>query len=462
MIDRFKRLFGKKATSNYGEVTARYNAAIGKIGNIRETSDDANSEIYDAKQPLRDRASYAVRNFTIAESIVRGLSTNIIGGGIRPQVTGEGLSVEEKQAAEQKILKYLNNYNFSADGRANFFDMQISLMRSVVERGEALVLLRRSKNSTIPFAFQPLEGDHLDDGQDGEEKGKRFIQGIEYDQSGKRSAYWLYKTHPGSSFATMDTARVPANQVLHIFRRDRLGQERGVSWLAPALNLIAAFSEFFKISMKQQELSAMLSVVVSPDVGIDVNEFARILANQPQFKGGQLTTVAPGSNIHFVNPPPQGGAKEFRDSILNSIASGVGMTTQALFSDYSSVNFSSGRLAELQFSKSIKYWQQSIMVAQFCAPIGDLILNHLKQTRQINQAAEIDWVLPSREHIQPREEANAAATRIAAGITSRKFEQRKVGIDPETIQSEIDDDLAKFGVTDLSQISTETGKVEND
>ena len=461
--DFFGGLFGGKAQKNQ-IYKMFYDSAISRIGNMRPTSSDANEEIHSAKLTLRDRASYAVRNFTIAESIVRGLSTNIVGGGIRPQVVGLGLSVDEKQSIEQKILSILNDYDFSTGGFANFFDMQTMLMRSVVERGEALVLLRRSAKKNFPYSFQPLEADYFDDNRDGQAgNGNRIIQGIEFNGNGERAAYWLYKNHPGSNQGTFENSRIAADQVLHVFRRDRLGQERGITWLAPVLNSIAAFSELQKISLEQQRLSALLSVIVSPDLNTQDEQLKMLLENPPEYKGGQMAVVSPGSTVSLVTPPPQGGSQDFRDSLLNGIATGVGMTAQALFSDYSKVNFSSGRQAELQFVKSLKYWQQSIIVAQFCAPVGRMILNHLKRTNGASEQASIEWVLPSREHIQPREEASAAAVRIAAGITSRAHEQRKMGIDPENIQGEINKDIEQYGVTDLSKlIVSAPGDLEND
>ena len=55
---------------------------------------------------------------------------------------------------------------------------------------------------------------------------------------GRRTAYYFYKEHPGERLFFpnyLDLIRVPADEVMHLFRPLRPGQLRGVPWLANAL-----------------------------------------------------------------------------------------------------------------------------------------------------------------------------------------------------------------------------------
>jgi capsid protein len=58
---------------------------------------------------------------------------------------------------------------------------------------------------------------------------------LELDRLGKRVAYWAYRAHPGESFifdqGSGERIRIPASEMLHIFRPLRPGQARGKPWL---------------------------------------------------------------------------------------------------------------------------------------------------------------------------------------------------------------------------------------
>ena len=62
--------------------------------------------------------------------------------------------------------------------------------------------------------------------------------GIEFDKLGRRVAYHLYRSHPGDGALApmsgtggvvggLDTVRVPASEIIHLFRPLRPGQIRG-------------------------------------------------------------------------------------------------------------------------------------------------------------------------------------------------------------------------------------------
>ena len=82
-----------------------------------------------------------------------------------------------------------------------------------------------------------IEPDFIDTTKDSAlDNGGLIRQGIEYDRTGRRSAYWLFDEHPGENHLRMTnftSSRVPADQIIHCFRRDRPGQSRGIPWLRP-------------------------------------------------------------------------------------------------------------------------------------------------------------------------------------------------------------------------------------
>ena len=69
--------------------------------------------------------------------------------------------------------------------------------------------------------------------------GNRIRCGIEFDFIGRRVAYHFRRRHPGDStdqrVAMPETVRVPAADVLHIYRPIDAGQIRGLPHIAPAM-----------------------------------------------------------------------------------------------------------------------------------------------------------------------------------------------------------------------------------
>jgi capsid protein len=84
-----------------------------------------------------------------------------------------------------------------------------------------------------------LESDHLDTARTGIIDGVPTLQGIALGEAGEPVGYWLHRVHPGASWllprgATwLSSERIPACDVLHVYRKRRPGQLRDVSWLAP-------------------------------------------------------------------------------------------------------------------------------------------------------------------------------------------------------------------------------------
>lgn len=89
------------------------------------------------------------------------------------------------------------------------------MLRSVIECGECFVRLKIDrKNATVPLKLQVLEAEHLDSSKDYQLPNGNIIKtGIEFDKSGKRVAYYLYKEHPGDSGGGYETVRIPCRGI---------------------------------------------------------------------------------------------------------------------------------------------------------------------------------------------------------------------------------------------------------
>jgi len=91
----------------------------------------------------------------------------------------------------------------------------------------------------VPLQVQLIESEQCPQHYNGvASNGNVIRQGIEVDSIGRRVAYWMYREHPGDLQLTVngnELVRVPADQVLHLYRPNRAGAIRGVPGSAPAL-----------------------------------------------------------------------------------------------------------------------------------------------------------------------------------------------------------------------------------
>jgi len=208
-----------------------------RLGTWGISSAGPDRALFGSIETLRFRSRQLVRNDPNAAGGMDTLTANLVGMGITPrwQIDDSGL--------KQKILDLWADWTLEADvdGVLDFYGLQALAARSVIEAGEALVRFRprRAEDGlSVPLQIQLIEADHLDASYNSvAPNGNEIRMGIEFDRRGRRIAYWLFKEHPGEFFPLSDNAtriRVPASQVLHVYRVLRPGQKRGMPWLASA------------------------------------------------------------------------------------------------------------------------------------------------------------------------------------------------------------------------------------
>jgi len=66
------------------------------------------------------------------------------------------------------------------------------------------------------------------------------MEGVQFDEDGHRTAYWLFSYHPGGVLILnprggIVSQAVPAEQIMHVYRVLRPGQVRDIPWLAPVM-----------------------------------------------------------------------------------------------------------------------------------------------------------------------------------------------------------------------------------
>lgn len=406
---------------------------------------------------LRDIARDLVRNNGQMGSALRTIANHTVGWGI----------VAKPWPANQRVLEvwkaWAETTACDADGRDDLYGLQKLVMRGVAEGGEMLVRRRMRQLSDglpIPMQLQVLEPDFLDTFKTmALPNGGRIIQGIEFDAIGNRVAYWLFPQHPGSVLmlgtGTIFPAskRIPADEILHVYQRDRAGQVRAVSWFAPIILPAKDLDEYGDAQLMKQKIAACLAVITSDVDGTSAPLGTADDTTTPAIdtlEPGAILNVPPGRTIEVVKPPSVGEYASYMTVEQRKIAKGLGLSYEDYTGDYSNVNFSSARMARLEHWDNVYDWRWRLMVPQLCDPVW----NWAMQTMQImglvgDKRPAAQWSAPPMPMIEPDKEGLAIQRNVRTGIQTLSDAIRERGYDPAEFFAEIAADnatLDKLGI----------------
>lgn len=441
-------------------VTAHYDAAgVGRrSSSMRAARTDADAA---ARQRLR-MAWYArdmVRNTPFATRAQAVIAGSIVGDGILPKVMVglDGLNEAARKKLRDRGLKLIEAHfdtcRIDRQGRQNLYGLQRLAVNTVVDAGECLIRIYRSHpdQGALPLQLDVLEPEFLDDAKFGYlDGGNEIRDGIEYDPAGRRVAYWLYPEHPGGDWTPGArrgiSERVPASEVLHIYRQDRPGQNRGVTWFAPVMMRLQDLADHEDAQLMRQKIAACFAafrVRAGDKAGAEVSELAP----------GMIYDLGEDEDVKFAEPPGVDGYDEFTRSVLRSVAAGMGISYEALTGDLGQVNFSSARMGRIEMDQNISAWQWLMIVPQMLQPISAAFVEAWAAVDgagmveaglpgDIWRRLRLEWQPPRRAIVDPNREIRALADSVRAGFASRQQVVRQLGVDPERLLEEIRQDRA--------------------
>ncbi len=424
----------------------------------RATGTDANTETRHAIGRLRNVARDMVRNNGYAARAKTVIQHNVVGTGILPQVTADS---ERRAAAVKKLLKqHFESTDIDADGRHNLYGLQDLAIGTIVEAGEVLIRMRprRAEDKlALPFQLQVLEPDFIDSSVEGVlSNGNIAVQGVEFDLIGRRVAYYLFDQHPGSMLPGVRSGfrgtRVSADFVAHVFRVDRPGQVRGVSWFAPVMTLMRDWADYRDAQLIRQKIAACFAAfVTTEDDGVDPGAVTetqdpengyQYAATSPsgipveQFEPGMIERLRQGESVEFATPPTTQDFAPYASETLGEAAVGLGISREAFTGNLSGVNYSSGRMGWLEFGRNIESWRWNMLIPQMLGAVDRWTHQAVAVVTGSTEPWSLTWTPPRREMIDPSVEIDAAKKAIRTGLSSRSEEQRRLGYSPEELAAE--------------------------
>lgn len=408
----------------------------------KATGTSANAEISAALPVLRSRSRELVRNNPYAARGMQVIQNNVVGKGIKAAI------VNSNQSKEDKIKELWNAWAETSqcdyDGRHDFYGFQSLVMRAVAESGEIFIRKRRVRRegASLPVKLQALESDYLasDRVLSGQKvaNGNRIIEGIEFDKNGRRVAYHFHEVHPGSSGMEslgpdgklFKTIRLPAADVLHIYRMDRPGQIRGVPFLASSMLRLRDIGDYEDAQLLRQKLAACYMAFIKdteiPELDEDEKE------TLTHFEPGAIEFLPPGKDIELSSPPEVSeNYADYMRVMLQSVASGLGVSYEALTGNLKDINFSSSRMGWIEFQRNIEAWRCQIMNVQLNDPVYAWFVEALGLQGISTEGTTKTWTAPRREMIDPAKEVPALVDAFNAKQKTLSEIVRENGKNPE-------------------------------
>lgn len=395
-----------------------------------------------------------IRNTPLAARAQSVIAGNVVGTGIVPKVKGG--TAGQQASLMQVINDHLLTTAIDADGRNTIYGLQRLVMNGLIDAGEVLIRRRqrlKSDGLALSLQLQVIEADYIDTARTGTgEAGGLIREGIEYDQIGRRVAYWLFDEHPGANaryVRSFQSHRVAASEILHVYRQDRPGQMRGVSWFAPVALALQDLADGQDAQLMRQKIAACFAAFVTDDGDSQAQEGGSTDDLGGTIVPGTIRRLKPGEDVTFSEPPAVTGYEEFTRAVLRTVAAGMGITYEALSGDLSNVNFTSYKAGRIEMDQNIAAWQWLLLIPQMMQPVGRWIIEQWALEKAVlpKKGLAIDWVAPVRPLIDPAREIGALRDKVRAGFAARQQVIRELGDDPDEV---IREQIADAGAADAA------------
>lgn len=427
----------------------------------RRSGASANTDHTGDASSLRARARALVQNVPYVRRGLDSLVANVVGTGITPRSLSPRAATIDALWAQWAAVA-------DADGRLDLYGLQAAAYRAMEQDGEVLIRLRPRRpedNLPVPLQLQLLEIDWLDSSKSGTREGNpnTIVNGIEYDPLGRVVAYWLWDHHPGELLAPRQARRasapVPAANIIHLYHPERPGQGRGFSRLAPIIARVRDLQLYEDAELQRKNLETRLAVLASTDPKELAFDPSPDTATQQAtgelgtLASGSITQVPSGMNLTVVEPKAAPGYVEYLSFNLHLVAAGMGITYEMLTGDVSKVNFSSARVALLEFRRGAEQTQWLTLIPRLCLPIWRAFIDAAVLAGRLPRADfDVDWSTPKWDYVNPEADVRADLAEISGGLSTISEKLRRRGYKPELVFAELRTDferLRRDGTLDL-------------
>lgn len=464
-LDAFRR----RGTGGPTAVRARLEGAMSqrRLRGWLPPLENINSLVAAGGPRLLARSRELVVTNGYAANACEAFASNLVGDGIKPSSLIEDPTLRDQ--VQRLWLAWTDEAD--ADGLTDFYGLQAMVAREMFVAGECFVRLRprRAEDGLlVPIQLQLLQSEMLPfEKTETAANGNRIRCGIEFDLIGRRVAYHFRRRHPGDStdqgMFTSETVRVPAADILHIYRPIDAGQIRGLPHVAPAMVRLFLLDQYDDAELDRKKTAAMFAGFITKTAPeeqlmgeIEATDYSGATVS---LEPGTLQVLLPGEDVKFSSPADVGGGYEaFQYRTLLSVSASLGLPYHLVTGDVRQANYSSLRAELVEFRRRVEQLQHGVVAHQLCRPVWarwleTAVLSGALEipdfTRSPARYRPVNWIPPRWDWVDPLKDIQAQVLAMGAGIVSRRKVVQATGYDVEEIDRENATDAARVAALGL-------------
>lgn len=411
---------------------------------------------------MRQRGRMLYMASPIAAAAVNTNRTKIVGSGLKMKcsINRKLLGMSEKTAQEwcektEAEFKLWSENRHACDmlGENNFYEIQQLAVKSWLMSGDVFVLIKRDKPTSLnPYSLrlQLVEADRvgtpftensysfgLTEGKCGEND---VHDGVEVDKNGRIVAYHICSGYPGfpSSTKSQEWIRVEAvgkktglPNILQIMDAERPDQYRGVTYLAPVIELLLQGRRYTEAELTAAIIQSYLTAWVETETDATDNplfpeEGDEEYDENPEMGPGNVIHLKKGEKVQFGNPNiPTAGFEVFMKSIIKQSGAALEMPYDVLIKEFNS-SYSAAKGALEEGWEAFKM-RRSWFTNDLCQPVYEIFLSEAVARGRVYAPGFFDdpliraawcgarWDGPAQTHLDPVKEANANEIQVKNG-----------------------------------------------
>lgn len=364
------------------------------------------------------------------------------------------------EAIELAFDAWGKKVNCDVTAKMSWRGIQAACVNSAAKDGEFMVrMVFGSEGGPWGFSLQVLDPQRcpIDMVEDRLMNGGFIRHGIEFNRYGRPLAYYfstLDESDENYRWGGREYTRVPAEELIHGFLDDMVGQKRGLPWMATSLFRLRHLGGMEEAALVNARAGAnkMGFIEWDDNTGPQFEDDEELIIDS---EPGEFQILPTGARIKDWSPQyPNGEFGVFTKQMLRGVASGMGVAYNNLANDLEGVNFSSirqGTLDERESWKELQEWLiENLHQPVFDAWLPRALLSGLITVKgrslrpeRIDRYSNVEWQPRRWAWIDPSADVSAAEKSKNNMLQSPGRIIREGGSDPDTVWRETASDLAR-------------------
>lgn len=437
-------------------MVAQHYSAAGSGGRVFSSwlapEGDANSALLRDLPTLRRRCQDLIRNQPLAGGAINTAVTNVVGSGLRLQsrIDAKMLRLSNDQQeewqrnTEREFKLWADNCLCDIQRKLNFFGLQELAFRSALENGDVFALLPEDPLPWTPYAtrVQLIEAPRVCNKGD-KPNTATLVAGIETNHQGAPEFYHVLRDHPHGltkvskkwDVISARGKKTGRTNVVHLYRPLRVGQSRGVPFLAPVIEPLKQLGRYTEAELMAAVVSGMFTVFLKYEGGPSPLQPAaqggerQPLGEDYKLGYGAILEGRPDETVDSINPArPNQAFDPFVLAILRQVGVALEMPFEVLIKHYTA-SYSAARAALLD---AWRVWlsRRNWVAKGFCQPIYATWMLEAVAIGRIDAPGFFDdplrraaflgsvWRGDGPGSIDPLKEAKGVDQRIETGLTT--------------------------------------------